>query len=246
MNNIQDLKALFDIISSKEWVRSVSDKHYSSGETFESLVGVETNSFELPDYNGIEIKTRKLFLKSYIKLFNSTPDGKYLFEIKRIRDTYGYPSQKIKDTKVFNISIYTNKIISIGNNYRFELEVNKSDERIYLHVIDKNNKLIDKQTFWSFNTLKEKLSRKLQILTVIDTLEKKENNIRYYKYTNIKFYGLKDFDYFIELIEKGIIRITFKINVFLSGKRMGEIHDHGTGFEIKEEDLYKLYDKINI
>ena len=31
--------------------------------------------------------------------------------------------------------------------------------------------------------------------------------------------------------------------MFTSGKRIGQIHDHGTSFEIKENDLLFLYKK---
>lgn len=54
-------------------------------------------------------------------------------------------------------------------------------------------------------------------------------------------YLLKDFDTFLHLLEQGIIRITFKINVTLSGPRKGKICDHRTGFDIQEKELLKLY-----
>ena len=60
----------------------------------------------------------------------------------------------------------------------------------------------------------------------------------------MKIYKLKDFETFINLIEKGIIRISLKIGVFRTGKRVGKIHDHGTSFCIEENNLDKLYDLI--
>ena len=47
-----------------------------------------------PDYNGIEIKTRRAYSKSAITLFNAVPDGKAPFEVERLKNTYGYPYKK--------------------------------------------------------------------------------------------------------------------------------------------------------
>ena len=48
----------------------------------------------------------------------------------------------------------------------------------------------------------------------------------------------------MNLLEKGIIRITFKIGIFKNGTKKGKIHDHGTGFDINESDLLLLYTQI--
>lgn len=60
----------------------------------------------------------------------------------------------------------------------------------------------------------------------------------------MEIYKLKSFSTFIDLIEKGIIKVQFKIGRFKKGKRMGEIHDRGTGFQIKTSDLTKLFDLL--
>ena len=62
----------------------------------------------------------------------------------------------------------------------------------------------------------------------------------------MKLYKLKDFDTFIDLLNKGIIRVSIKIGVFRDEKRFGKIHDHGTSFGIQEQNLNKLYDLINV
>jgi len=54
-----------------------------------------------------------------------------------------------------------------------------------------------------------------------------------------------DLNNFIDLIEKGSIRITFKIGVFKNGPRIGTTHNHGTGFDIIRKDIKMLYDIIN-
>lgn len=244
--NIIELKERFNKVSKMDWIKQGEKNYVNHGCILEKLLGVNASYFEIPDFEGIEIKAKKLFSKSCIKLFNATPDGEGLFEIKRLRDTYGYPDAKKSGMKVLNISVNTNNFLPIGTNYLFRLEVNKDDKKIFLNIYERSNGLIDNQTSWSFEMLEEKLLRKLQILALVDVLHKKSNGTEYYKYTNISFYKLKSFDSFIKLIENGKIIITFKISVFRNGKRIGQTHDHGTSFEIKEEYLKDLYDPIVI
>ena len=71
------------------------------------------------------------------------------------------------------------------------------------------------------------------------------NNEEYFKYYKIDLYKLNDIDNFIYLLENGIIRITFKMSVFRTGPRYGQMHNHGTSFDIKENYLIKLYSKIS-
>ena len=68
----------------------------------------------------------------------------------------------------------------------------------------------------------------------------------YYHYHEILFYRIKDFNVFLELIEKGIIEITFKIGTHKSGTKIGKVYDHGTDFGIKPSNLELLFDKIMV
>jgi hypothetical protein len=240
------LKEEFKKISCMGWIKSDSKNTSSAGCKLEQLMNIKSGKFEIPDYNGIEIKTKKLFSKSYIKLFNATPDGKYLFETKRLRDKYGYPDSKLKDVKVFNGSVSAEKLSKIGSIYSYKLRVDRKDKKIYLTIYNKKGNIIDEDTYWTFNLLEEKLLRKLQLLAVIDVLYKKENVNDYYCYNDVTFYKLRGFETFIDLVEKGFIRVTFKISIFRSGNRYKEMHDHGTCFEIKEENLKRLYEIVKI
>ena len=244
--NIKKLKLQFIRISNMGWIKGQGKGYKNIGYTFERLLNKEVENLEMPDYEGIEIKTKRVFNKSYITLFSANPDGSYLFEIERIRNTYGYPDSVLRNFKVFNISVFSNNFKRISNTYFLKLNVDKINRKIYLCVFNKKYKLIDNQTFWTFNLLEEKLNRKLKTLAVIDALHKKNKDGEYFKYNNISFYKLRDFDKFVNLIETGIIRISFKISIFRDGKRLGEIHNHGTGFDIKEEELTKLYEIIKI
>jgi len=237
----KELNKKFLEIKKKGWIKSIQSGTSGIGITFEKLIGVANNDFEIPDYNGIEIKTKRRTSKSYITLFSATPDGPHFHEVERLRNEYGYPHSKSKEYKVLNNSVFANVKNKIGIDYYFQLKIDREQKKLFLAIFDKKRKIIEEEVFWYFETLEEKLYRKLRIMALISTDTKKIDNIEYFKYSEMKIYSLKDFNTFISLLEQGIIRISFKINVVLSGPKKGKIHDHGTSFEIQEQDLSKLY-----
>jgi len=240
---IFELKKEFNRIKDMGWVKGIRRGKDSIGRTFELLLGCEENGLEIPDYNGIEIKTKRSDSSAYIGLFNMTPSGKYYHEIERLRTTYGYNDTKTKKYKVLNNSVYCSKRTFIGIYHQFMLKVDRVQKKIFLCVFDVSGMLIEKDVYWDFDIIEEKLYRKLKYLAFVKAHRKFVNNVEYFKYYDIKLYVLKDFNTFIRLIEEGFIKITFKIGVFKSGKRIGQIHDHGTSFDIREIDLPKLFDE---
>lgn len=242
---MKELYRRYKEIQKMGYVPAVNNYNSGIGLTFEKLLGLSNNDLEIPDYNGIEIKTRRAYSKSFITLFNATPDGEYLFQIKRIQKKYGYYDMKEYKHKVFNASIFSNQLVRIGK-YFFKIYVDYKKEKIFLNVYNKHEKLIDQETSWSFKMLEEKLNRKLSYLAVAEAWPNKIDGRCYYKYYQMKFYKLKKFEDFLKAIDKGIIRITFTIGVFRTGRRKGQIYDHGTGFEISNGDLYEVFDYYRI
>lgn len=242
--NIKELKDKFSMIKEKGWIKSKRKDFGGIGITFENLIGVNSNDLEIPDYNGIEIKTKRSYSKSYINLFNCVPTGPHYHEVERIKDKYGYPDSILKNYKVLNASVWATEKNKVGLFYYFKLKINRECQKIFLEVYNKNGKLIENFVYWDFDILEEKLLRKLKNLAFIKALVKHKNGNEYFKYYDMKIYKLKDFNCFIDLIEQGVIRINFKLSIFRKGNKIGKIHDHGTSFNIKECDLIKLYNLI--
>lgn len=241
-NAIKELKHKFYQIKEMGWTKSIRKGSTGVGITFENLLNINENNFEIPDFKGIEIKTKRSYSSAYTTLFNATPDGPGFHETARLKSNYGYPHSKYKIYKVLNNSVFATQKTRIGIRYYFQLNIDRKREKVFLLIFDIHGNLIENEIFWYFDTLKEKLYRKLNLIAVIDSKVKTIGTQEYFKYFNLTIYKFKGFEDFLALLETGIIRVTFKINVFLSGKRQGEIHDHGTGFDIKESDLLKLYD----
>lgn len=231
-------------INTSEWIVSTHKGRGAVGLTLESVLNKEIENFELPDYKGVELKAKYSKRESHITLFSATPDS-YLFEIKRLRNLYGYPDRDFPQFNVFNISVYGSRRVKLNNHY-FKLYVDHINKEIVLRIYNSKLQIIDEFVRWSFDILKEKLERKLKYLVLVHADRKFEHNEVLFKYRNIKFYTLKSFQDFLSLIENGMIKITFKIGIYKGNYRFGEIYDHGTSFSIDESNISKLFDDVMV
>lgn len=245
-DNIVDLKEKFERIKKMGWVKEQRKGFASIGYTFESLLGKEEDDFPMPDYGNIEIKTMNDNAKTNLHLFTLTPDGDYLFPIKRILDRLGCPLKDATEYKMFYRSFNSKDYTSIGKFKKGKIFVNYKEEKIDLLVYDEKNKNININVSWSFSWLEQRLLLKLKYLAVVRAASRITNHEGYYYYHKISFFKIKDFKTFLKLIDDGIIAITFKIGVFREGKRKGQVYDHGTDFSISIDNLNILYDEINV
>lgn len=239
------LKEKFITIKNSGWIKSVRKGPTGVGATFEQLLGLDENNLEIPDLLNIEIKTHRNYSESYISLFNCTPEGPHYHEIERLKNLYGYPDKRLCEYKILNVSLNASHSTIVRNLYLFKLIVDREEKVIKLQIGDIFLNTIEKEVYWSFDLLEEKLYRKLKYVAYIYAKRKILNNYEYFNYYKLDIYKLKSFEDFIRLIEDGKIRVTFKISVFRSGARFGQIHDHGTSFSIKKDNLHLLYDIIN-
>ncbi len=213
------------------------------GYTFEQLLNKEEDNKPIPDFEGIEIKTLKYFSKRKIHLFNATPDGDYLFPIKRVQTKLGYPDKEYPQFKVFCVSLKANEFKSIGSK-KIKVQVNREKEKIEVIAYNMFGWKMDINVSWSFELLEKSLITKLQNLAIVKSCYRRIKKEDYFFYTGISFYKLKDFETFLELIEKGIIPITFKIGLHKDPEKFGITHDRGTDFAIMEDDIPLLFNKI--
>lgn len=242
-DSIKKLKKEFDRIRRLGYVPEVHSGYGGIGDTFERLLGKEKSDFCVPDYDGIEIKTRRSFSKGLINLFGAVPDGEELFELDRLRERYGYPDKEVKDAKVLYSVVYGNVLCQVGSKYLFKLDVDKKEERVYLCVFDRNFNLLERRVCWSFYTLKNKLYCKLRYLMLVDAWTNDIDGKMHYKYYKAAFYKLKDIDTFIKLIDDGVIAISFRVGVYRGNYRYGLPKSHGISFGISIEHLPLLYDE---
>ena len=192
------------------------------------------------------LKQERAYSKSAITLFNAVPDGEDLFEIERIKNTYGYPSRNDRRYKVIYIEAYGNKLSYSGVKFQYRIDVDRVDRCVYLCVYNRDNVLVERRIYWSFDYLQERLMLKLKYLAIVNTWTNMVDGWNYFKYYKIDFFKLKSFDKFLELLEAGYIKLVIKVGIYLDEKRYGNTYDHGCGFAIKDDDVCKLYYKCKI
>lgn len=239
--NIRNLKKKFNQIKDMGYVKTVRKGPTGIGATFEKLIGKNEENFEIPDFEGIEIKTRRAYSKSKISLFNAVPTGSGYYEVKRIRDSYGYPSKRDKNLKCIYGEVNGKILKRVGLWYYFKLNVDYKKEKLILEIYNNNKVLIDNSTYWDFDILKEKLHRKLELLALVKAWPTTRAGIEYFKYYKINFYILRGFDEFLKAIENGKIEVVFKVDSYVDEKRYGSVDSTGVTFGIHEEDLLDIY-----
>lgn len=241
-DSIMELRKKFLEIREMGYVKSIRNGTSGIGVTFESLLGKEEDVLELPDFKGIEIKTRRPYSRSLINLFKAVPMGDTDYELKRIRDKYGYPDSNDRNLKRFGATISSDSITKVGLFYKFKIKVDRQREKVILCVYDWNDICIDESSYWNFSVIREKLFRKLGILALVKAWPNRINGEEYFKYYKMNFYILREFEFFLDALEKGYVKILFNIGNYYDEERYGNVRGHGVGFVIAEEDLDKIFE----
>lgn len=242
-NDILALKEKLDKIKNLGWTECENKNKSVTGKNLENLLEINPDNFEIPDYNTVEIKSKVSKRENYINLFCATPDS-YVLETKRLYDKYGYLDSN--NYKILNFVLYGEFLKPINNEYSARLRIDYKNKKVIMEVYNKDNELIDNLSSWSFELLEEKLSRKLNYVCFVEGDKKFSHNTLYVRYDKYKFYKLKKFSDFIQLLKRGQIRISFTLGVYKSGIKSGKMHDHGTQFSIRKENLKLLFDEIKL
>ena len=237
------LKEKLDKIKNLGWIECKNKNKSVTGKTLENLLEINPDNFEIPDYNTIEIKSKVSKRENYIDLFCATPDS-YVLETKRLYDKYGYLDSN--NYKILNFVLYGEFLKPINNKYSAKLRIDYKNKKVIMEVYNKKNELIDNLSSWSFELLEEKLCRKLNYVCFVEGDKKFSHNALYVRYDKYKFYKLKKFSNFIQLLKRGQIRISFTLGVYKSGSKSGKMHDHGTQFSIRKENMKLLFDEIKL
>ncbi len=242
--DLELLKYEFEKIRKRGYIKATREGLSGIGKTFEDLLGKKEDNNFLPDYHGIEIKTKMGYTKALITLFNLTIKGEEELQTKRLRDTYGYPDKNNPQFKSLHCSFFGHVYTLVANRYLFKVKVSYEAQKVYLIILNTFYEVLESDCYWDFAELKYRLETKLTYLAFVKAWPKKLKNETYYRYYSMRLYRLKSFDTFLKLIEKGVIRITFRISSYKSGEWMGFVRDRGTCFQIDEKNLELLFDEI--
>ena len=245
IDSFELLKEKFKSIQNKEYYKGVNNYKNSGGMTLEHLLNASGGDFSIPDFYDIEIKAVRKYYNKNIDLFNCAPDGSVINGTKWLAEKFGYPDKDYKNIKVLKGNIYANKLTQIGNNFLFKISIDYISKKVFLLVLNRDLRLLSKDIYWDFDSLKEKLIRKDSKLAIFEFYKKEINSEKYFRYTNLYMYMLKDFNTFLECIKNGKIYLVIKTGVFKTGKHAGNFKDHGSSFRIQRENIKDLFNIVH-
>lgn len=234
----------FKIIANKKWIKSVSKSFGSIGLTFEKELDKNPDALYFPDYYGTEIKCISRYSRYPLFLFTVAFDGPSFPEINRIVEKYGYPDKTYPDKKVLFEKICCNKKNLVNNQYKFKLEVDEKEEKLFLCVYDLSDVLIERESFVYLKTIEEHLTLKLNRLAVIFASTKKILDEKYFRYYKIDIYNLISFERFIRLLKFGVIEVNLISRISKSGEEKGRYRNKNLVFSIKKNNIEKLFTNI--
>ena len=245
-NDIKKLLEQFLVISNKGWIPSVSKSFGSIGLTFEKELGKKADSMYFPDYYGIEIKCTSVLSKYPLYLFTVAFDGPTFPEINRIIECYGYSDKDYPEYKVLATKLNCKKMYTVNNNFKFLLELDKEEEKVFLCVYNLKNELIERKSFVYFDSIRNHLLLKLNYLALVLAKTKHESNTKYFKYINISIYKLSSFDNFMSLLESGVIDVSLIARISKSGNDIKRYRNKNLVFEINKNKIDKLFNRIYV
>ena len=231
----------FKHIAKKGWIKNENKSWGSVGLTFEKQLGKKADSMFFPDYYDIEIKCTTLNSKYPLFLFTLSLDGPTFPEINRLVNKFGHPDKDYPNKKVlFETINYTQK----NHKYKFKLDINYEEEKIYLCVFDIHQNLIEKESFVYFDSIKNHLLVKLNKLALIFAAQKMQNKEKYFHYYKMQIYKFKNFQTFLKLLEKNIIEVDLIARISKSGNDVGRYRNKNLVFKIDKDNIWRLFDRI--
>lgn len=133
---IQNFIEEFHKIVKKGWIPSVNKGLGSVGLTFERELDKSPDSLFFSDYKGIELKCTTRYSRYPISLFSLTFDGPSFSEIYRIVEKYGYSDPVYRGKKILLASLNCKTKNLVSYKYKFKLEVDNLEEKLYLCIYD--------------------------------------------------------------------------------------------------------------
>ncbi|KHM51361.1 hypothetical protein NZ47_10940 [Anaerovibrio lipolyticus] len=221
-----------------------------AGDTFEALVGIETNNNAGADYKGlIEFKTKRSNTMDTLFTLRPCFEGTPIAEIepvdrKRVSAfarEYGYESDNHPGMKSLYITIAAQP--SPRNNQNFYLAVNYDKKRVELLHIEENKDVLT--AFWDFNDLRSELAHKhpstLWINTTVE-LEGSNGITALFKYNSISFSRSPNFTTFLTMIEIGAISYDWRGYTTPEGNYSGK--NHGNAWRINKSFKDLLFESL--
>lgn len=249
----EEIKPVLAEIINGGWYKNSKGKGAKApkdvGDTLESLLSVATNNDPGADIDGlIEIKSKgeSNTLDTLFTLrprFDGTPieaiEPKDRNRVSAFARYYGYESDKHPNCNSLYITIGSEN--APQNNQGFYLDVDEENYRV--NLIKKSDEK-EIAAFWTFEDLKTQLELKHPSTLWVRADEKTEDDIVYFRYTEIEFSRSPQFMTFLALIKSGAITYDWRGYTTKTGDYKGK--NHGNAWRIKPKAKGDLFGEIKI
>lgn len=242
-------------IKQQGWIENTSrhGNHGRAGNLLEDLLEVIENNLSLPDFGSWELKTSTRNANTaLVTLFHNEPEPRSYKIVPNLLRNYGWPHQEAgtkydENEKSFRSTTYANRYTDRG----MTVKVDRQEQKIFFifepTLLQDNqepwkNQLVEcgfyepfnPIPFWTFDTIQEKLDKKLKNTILMQVNTKKEGDKEFFDFKKFYAYINPSIEKFLDLLETGGIAIDFDA-------RTG--HNHGTKFRIKKNLMLELYEE---
>lgn len=247
----------FKEIAKKGWIENARHGNNGGvGNTLEDLLGIEENNLPIPNAAEWELKAQRLNTSALTTLFHSEPSPRAIkFVPEMLLPKYGWAHQQA-GTRYPEIEMSFRQTIhgNSASDRGFIVKIDRQERKVLISfdhtkVSEKHkdwlkaveNKIglgeLNPQPYWGFDDLEHKAGTKLLNCFYVQAEVKKEEDIEFYKYSNVMMLQKFSFEGFLTQLEKGNILVDFDA-------RTG--HNHGTKFRMRQNCLPELYEKSKI
>lgn len=217
------------IIAQRGFIPSLVNADTSVGRTLETALGIDINSSQLPDYNGIELKAFRRSKGNRKNLFAQVPDWN-LSKFKssaEILSHFGYVREE-------DFKLYCTVSSLTRNPQSLQLKVDRNLNWL-LENSDKDN--IGDFAVWTLDKLHDRLLEKHNETFWISAESQQIDGLEHFQYQKVEHTRKPIISQFDLLLEQGIITVDHLIKK----NSKGRVVEKGPLFKIKPNSLDLLF-----
>lgn len=213
-----------------------SEKHGDTciGMTLEKLLGIPPNSLPVPDYKGIELKSKRIPVKGHGKslqtLFAQVPDWKRSpFDNRRILEVFGKENLE-KHRRELNCTVK-----NVKNAQGLWLEVReKLDDLV---SVGETEKFRGDVVVWSLQYLKDRMLSKHKETFWVAAESKVYDGKEFFRYDSVVHTRRPQVEQMPALFDDG----TLSVDILLHTKPTGSVRDRGYLFRMPAQKIATLF-----
>ena len=212
-------------IRERGYVKTHRSHNTGIGKTLEDLLGIKENNFPGPNGDSTELKSVRKNSNGMLTLFTKSPKP---FGVNRVLlNEFGITNDDGK--KRLHTTISAEKRNTYDNKAGFIINIHDSKIELDHPTYGKYSQL----PYWEKSILKESFEKKYpKYLLYVKADHRGIGSDEEFHYNEAWLMRGFDFNKFVKLLVEGKIYVDVRI-----GFAHGRMHDHGTGFRVKHENL---------